>query len=198
MACKNQHTEMKRSLLTGSYGKLNKIKIMTANATSILKRTLLLLLVFAGLYFAQAFLIPFAIAAVLATLFLPFCQWMERKKLPRIWAVTCCVLVLVIVMAGIGMLLGWQISELAKDFGTIKEQFSQMTHSIHQYIFKVLGLSVEKQMEMLKEQGSSIKDTIPLITGSLILGLTNLVLTLVYVFLLLYYRIHIKNFILIK
>ena len=53
---------------------------MTTTNTSVIKKLLLLFLVFAGLYYAKAFLMPLFIGGILATLFLPFCNWMEKKK----------------------------------------------------------------------------------------------------------------------
>jgi hypothetical protein len=48
---------------------------------------LLLFLVFAGLYYAKSFLISLFIGGILATLFLHFCNWMEKKKTPKELAV---------------------------------------------------------------------------------------------------------------
>ena len=56
---------------------------MTISATSIIKKLLVLFLVFAGLYYAQEFLIPLIIGGVLATLFLPLSKWLESKKVPK-------------------------------------------------------------------------------------------------------------------
>jgi len=56
---------------------------MTATITSVIKKMLLLFLVFAGLYYAKSFLISLFIGGILATLFLPFCNWMEKKEDPQ-------------------------------------------------------------------------------------------------------------------
>ena len=50
-----------------------------------IKKLLLLFLVFAGLYYVKTFLMPLCISGILATLFLPFCNWMEAKKRLKVW-----------------------------------------------------------------------------------------------------------------
>jgi|GEM_PF-2968594 len=53
---------------------------MIITSSSIIKKLLLAFLIIAGLFFAKSFLIPLCIAGILATLFLPFCKWMEKKE----------------------------------------------------------------------------------------------------------------------
>ena len=118
---------------------------MTITASSTIKKLLILLLVFTGLYFAKKFLIPLSIGGVLATLFLPFCKKMEGKKISKGLAVFICLLVLLFVIVGVGTLLGWQISELAKDFAIIKQKLIETVNYIQEYIFKHLGVSLAKQ-----------------------------------------------------
>jgi len=89
---------------------------MTTTTSSIIKKLLILFLVIAGLHYAKVFLMPLAIGGVLATLFLPFCKWMEEKKVPKGLAALICLFVLLLAIAGVGALLDWQISELDKRF----------------------------------------------------------------------------------
>jgi predicted PurR-regulated permease PerM len=79
---------------------------MTSFNSVVLKKLLLLFLVIAGLYFAKDFLMPLAIGGILATLFLPFSTWMEKKKLPRGLAVFICLFSLMLIIFGMGSLLG--------------------------------------------------------------------------------------------
>lgn len=169
---------------------------MTATSTSVIKKLLLLFLVFAGLYFAKEFLMPIAIGGIVATLFLPFCKWMEKKNLPRFLAVFICLLVILLAISGVGALLGWQISELSNDAAKIKQKALETGAQIQQYIFTHVGISSKQQTEILKDQQSSMSGTISTIAGSLTYILSSFLLMLVYVFLLLYYRLHIKQFIL--
>ena len=60
---------------------------MKTSLSSVIKKLLVCFLIFAGLYFAKDFLMPLCVGGILATLFLPFCNWMEKKKIPKTIAV---------------------------------------------------------------------------------------------------------------
>ena len=169
---------------------------MIVTSTSIIKKLLLLFLVFAGLHYSREFLMPLAIGAVLATLFLPFCKWMEVKKISRGLATTICLLVLLLAIGGVVTLIGWQISELANDVGTLKHKGGETLERIHQYVFSHFGISREEQAQLIKDQQSSVTGFLQSMAGSITDIFTSFIFMLVYIFLLLYYRIHIKQFIL--
>lgn len=167
---------------------------MTITSSSVLKKLLILFLVIAGLYYAKVFLMPLAVGGILATLFLPFCRWMERKKVPKGLAVFISMLVLLLSITGIGLLLGWQISELANDFSSITQKTIESGTRIQEFIFSQFGISAEKQSALLKMEYPSITGTMQKVAGSLAYIVTNFILVLAYFFLLLYYRNHIRNF----
>lgn len=169
---------------------------MTVSATSIIKKLLLLFLVFAGLHFAADFLMPLSIGGVLATLFLPFCRWMEKRKVPKFLAPVICLLVLLLFVAGVGGLIGWQVSELAKDITLIKQRITEVSDSVQAYIFTNVGIEKERQMQLLKDQQSMVTEFLASMAGSLTTIITSFILVLVYIFGLLYYRSHIKEFLL--
>ncbi|MDO8999647.1 MAG: AI-2E family transporter [Bacteroidota bacterium] len=159
-----------------------------------IKNLFLLFLVIACLYFAKEFLMPLAIGGVVATLFLPFCKWMEEKRIFRGAAVFICVFVLLLFITGIGALLGWQISELANDISIIKERAIQASVKIQEYIFSHFGITIEKQSQLIKTHQPSVSGIIPIMAGSFASLVTNFSLTIIYIFGLLYYRDHIKSF----
>jgi predicted PurR-regulated permease PerM len=169
---------------------------MTLSSASGLKKLLLLFLFIAGLYFAREFLTPLAVGAVVATLFLPLCRWMEQKKIPRGLAVVICLLILLLAISGIGILLSQQISTLSNDFSILRERSIELIHYIQEYIFIHSGISLEKQNQELIYQQPAITLFLKEIAISLPSLLTNFILTLFYTLFLLYYRSHIKQFIL--
>jgi len=167
---------------------------MNSTTSPFIKRLLILFLVIAGLYYAKVFLMPLCVAGILATLFLPFCRWMEQKKLPKVLAVLTCLLVLLIFIAGIGALLGWQISELASEFSLITQKASDIGTRIQEYIFNNFGITAKKQTQLLNKEQPSITGMVQVVAGSLAYVFTNFMLVMVYLFLLLYYRAHIGRF----
>ena len=88
---------------------------MTITITSIIKNLLLLFLIIVGLIYAKIFLVPLTIGGILATLFLPFCHWLEAKKLPKGIAVLMCFLLLLLIITMLAFLLGWKVMALTND-----------------------------------------------------------------------------------
>ncbi|MBK8245676.1 MAG: AI-2E family transporter [Saprospiraceae bacterium] len=169
---------------------------MTTSALALIKKLLVLFLLIGGLYISKAFLIPLFIAGVVATLFLPFCKWMESKKLYRGFATSICLLVILLFIGGLFFLVGWQVSALASDFVLIKQRALETSANIQDYIFNHFGITLEKQSQLLETQQANAGDIIPIMAGSMASGFINFFLTLVYIFGLLYYRAHVKKFLL--
>ena len=169
---------------------------MTVSSTSLIKKIVLLFLAISGLYIAKVFLMPLAIGAVLATLFLPFCKWMESHKIPSVISVFVCMLVLIAAIVLIAGLLGWQLAALNKDITLIKQKLIETAEGMQQYVFSNFGVSRVQQVQIIKDQQDVITGIIAVLAGSVLYVVSNFVLMLVYVFLLLYYRTHLKKFML--
>lgn len=169
---------------------------MIITSSSVLKKLLLLFLVIAGLYYAKYFLIPLAIGTVLATLFLPLCNWLEEKNLAKGLAVTVCLLMLLIAITGVASILGWQISELTKEFAVIKQKIYEIGNQIQEFIFTNIGISLEKQDQVLSDQQPLFAFMLKDVAFSVPSIFTKFILIMVYVLFLLYYRSHIKQFLL--
>jgi len=169
---------------------------MTIVSKAVIQPLFLLFLVVASLYFAKGFLIPLCIAGILATLFLPMCEWLEKKKLPKALAVIICLLVLLVVIVGVSALLTWQINELTKEFSLLSKKVVEIANHIQHYIFANFGITPQRQSEILGNEELSITAVMQVLAGSLASVLTNFILVLAYIFLFLYFRVHIRSFIL--
>lgn len=169
---------------------------MNFTSTPVLRKLLALFLVVAGLYFARYFLIPLAVAGLLAALFYPFCAYMERKKVHRVLAALLCVFILMLGIAGILAVIGWQLAELSNDFGMIKLRIDESILSLKEFIYSKLGVSVSEQDKLLQEQKFNLGGVISTGIGSMATVSTGFILMLVYIVLLLYYRSHLKEFVL--
>ncbi|WP_169630201.1 AI-2E family transporter [Flavobacterium humi] len=168
----------------------------TLTISSVIKKILLVILVFAGLYYSKGFLMPLCIGGILATLFLPFCNWMERKNLSKGLAAFLCLFTLSLIIAGFVTLLSWKISDLIDDFALIKQRSMEVSAQAQDYIFDHLGISVEEQLKIIKKEQPSYTTIMQMVAGSIAYLFTNFILVIVYFVLLLYYRAHIKDFLL--
>ncbi|WP_394991038.1 AI-2E family transporter [Emticicia sp.] len=169
---------------------------MTITITSVIKRLLLIFLVIAGLYYAKAFLMPLCFGGILAALFLPFCNLLQRKKIPKFIAVLSCLLTIIIIVGGLFVLFGWKISDLVKDVELLKQKAIDSGIQLQTYIFNRFGLSNEEQLSILKKEQPSYANVMQTMVGSLSSLFGNLVLVYIYFVFLLYYRSHIKQFLL--
>lgn len=166
------------------------------NSSTFLYKLALAFLVLLGLYVAKSFLIPLCIGGVLAALFLPFCNWMQHKNVPKSVAVFICFIALLLLIGLLTSLLGWKISELLNDLTLIKQKSIEAGNIIQQYIFNHLNISVAEQYSIIKKEQPSYASVFQLIVGSIASIFSNLVLVLVYFAFLLFYRNHIKSFLL--
>ncbi len=167
---------------------------MKISLSSIIKKLLLLFLVISGIYFAKDFLMPLFIGGILATLFLPFCNWMEKKKIPKGLAVLVSLFALLLLIFMLISLLGYKISELVSDIEIIKQKAIEAGAQIQKYIFDSLNLTITEQNQILKSEQPSYGNMVQMLLGSMTSFLSNSILLLVYFVFLLYYRNHIKNF----
>ena len=157
-------------------------------------------LVISGMYFASEFLIPIAIASLLAMLFLPVSRWFESKGMSRVMASIFCILALLAGIASIVAILSWQASDITNDLSQIGERLSKIGEEIKQYIAKNVGISTEKQKEWIDKQSEARSgeagNTTTTALSSLMSILVDAILVLVYLFLFIFSRGHLKKFVL--
>lgn len=174
------------------------------HTTLSLRRAVLVLflffLVFAALYFAKPFLIPLTFGVILSTLFYPFCRWMENKGVSRGFASFICVLTFVSLIGLIILLLVWQLSGMASEMTGIEEKLTKLAEKIQTYFEHLFGVTKEKQQQLIQKQQQSGSGkagaVIAAIMKSLGSFLVDTILTLVYIFLLLFFRTHLRKAIL--
>lgn len=161
---------------------------------------LFLSLLTVALYYGREVIIPFCLAGLLAMLFLPVCRKLESKGFARGVAALSCVLIVLFIIAGMLALLSWQISDMSKNFTGIEQKIKQTVEQAREYISNNFGVSQEQQKKIVEKQqsqgGGKASSIITGTVGSLFGTLVNFVLVIVYIFLLLYFRTHIKKFVL--
>lgn len=157
-------------------------------------------LFFAGLYYAKGFLVPLSIAGVLAMVMLPLGERLEGKGMSRGFAALICTLLLLVIFAGLGTLVIWQVSDILSDAGNLQAQFTKMVNKVRGWLSNTLGIAPEQQQQMLRQQQSSSSSKAAQTISGIITGfggfLAHSVLVMVYIYLFLYFRIHLRTFVL--
>ena len=161
---------------------------------------LFLFLLIGGLYYAKMFLVPFAFAGLLAMLLLPLTRWFERKRINRGLASLFSLLTFLAVIAAIIWLISWQVSTLSEDLTNIEQRITGLINKAKDYVSNTLGISKEKQDQMIKQQqqGGGGKSLVSTILSSTMGFVVDFILVLVYTFLLLFFRTHIKKFVMMQ
>ncbi|HEU4469668.1 MAG TPA: AI-2E family transporter [Flavisolibacter sp.] len=173
---------------------------MTDHLAKAVKLLLLFFLLAMLLHHGRPFLVPLTFAALLSMLLLPVTLWLEKKGWGKAMSVLASVLLLIIVVGGILTVLGWQVSNFARDAASLEQNINLKLEQVKDYIDRSFGISERKQEEIIREQQQSSGNKLSsVITGSLSsvgLFLTNSLLVLVYIFLFMYFRTHLKKFLL--
>jgi len=158
---------------------------------------LLFVLAFAGLYFAAPFLIPLTLAAVLSMVFIRLCSFFEHQGMSRGYASLICILIFLIAMALVVLLLSIQLSSLSENLDGMEKRIVSMLESLKSWINETVGIRKSEQQKAI-EDGTKGKSggMILAFAGGLMGVLVNTILVLVYMFLFLSMRGHIKKFIL--
>lgn len=169
---------------------------MTITINSVIKKILLVFLIIAGLYFGKVFLMPLCFGAILATLFLPLSNWLQHQKIPKFIAIIICLLTIILIVGGLISLFGWKISGLIKDVELLKQRAIDFGIQLQTYIFNRFGVSAEEQLQILKKEQPSYANLMQSMVGTVSSFLGNLILVYIYFIFLLYYRSHIKQFLL--
>jgi predicted PurR-regulated permease PerM len=143
-------------------------------------------------------LIPIAFAALLSMLLLPVAEWLEKKGMGKVISIILAILVIVLFFAGVIWLISWQLSDIMKDSESINQNLTKKVTELRNYISSSLGISKPKQEEVMAKQQSEAGGSG--IAGKILSGLggfvTNLLLVLIYIFLFMFFRTHLKKFIL--
>lgn len=139
-------------------------------------------------------LVPFAFAGLFAILLNPLFSRLDRR-LPRVVAIILTLLMATLFIVALFYFLSTRIAMFSNDVPLIKQKLFGLLGQVQQWLETHLGSSIGKHIEALKESFSrSDPDMITNTLGTMIGVVSILVLLPIYVFLLLYYKPLILDF----
>ena len=151
-----------------------------------------------GLYYSKGIVLPIMFAILLAMLLLPVTNFLARKKFPKPLSIIIPLILSIILIAAVVYFLSRQIVHFAADAPALKERINDVGNSLQEWLTSALNISVPKQNQYLKDTVENIKEVAPGMIGATFLSITEaltyIVLLPIYTFLILYYRLTIKNF----
>lgn len=147
---------------------------------------------------AQSILIPFAFAVLLTVLLLPIVSFLESKKINKVISIGIAILLAIGVVAGIIYFLSSQIAGFLQDVPSIKQHLNEHIIAVQKWIKTKFDVSFSEQNQYITQQADKLKATGTGYLKTTFFSITDTLLVLflmpIYTFLLLYYRLHIRNF----
>jgi predicted PurR-regulated permease PerM len=148
------------------------------------------------LYYGQNIITPVLLAILFSILLGPVKTFFEKKlRFPHVIASLTAVVLFVAFFAAIIFFLSWQIGDMMSDWGKIKTNLNYHVENLQELIKTNFNLSKREQKEFIDSTASDngkqiISSTLMSVSDTLL----NLVLVLIYTFLLLIYRAHFIKF----
>jgi len=160
-------------------------------ATVILFGLILFVFAIANL---RSILIPLAFAGVFAILLNPVVTRLQHRKVPRVLAIISSLLLALLIFGGILYFLSSQIIRFGDTLPLLKQKFSMLVVEFEQWLQQRFGLSIEKQVQLMDQALNSGKSFLGSTVTTAIGTIGIMFLLPVYIFLLLFYKPLILNF----
>ncbi|MBO2007925.1 AI-2E family transporter [Hymenobacter negativus] len=153
----------------------------------------LALLVFT-LHIASEIIFPLVFAAIFAIMLHPVEQWLLRRRVPQLLAITLTVVLGVATLLGLVYFIYLEAGQLSSQMPLFKVKFAQTTAQLHEWLQSRFGLSDQKLQSWVSEAGnrasSLLGGTLSAVSGLLVMA----TLIPVYIFLLFLYQRRLVDF----
>jgi predicted PurR-regulated permease PerM len=155
-------------------------------------------LFFYCLEIAKHIFVVFSLAALISILLLPFNNFLERLKIPRMLAVIICLILVMLAMLLLGFFIYSQMIKFTEDFDLIIQRLTELVHRSADFFAGNFGVDKEKNEAWIKE---SISNTLKRSSSVLVAAISFTTTTVsiigllpVFIFFFLYYRAFFKEF----
>ena len=158
-----------------------------------------LISVIALFYYGQDIIIPLLLAVLFAILLRPVVTFLSVKlKFPHVIAVIIAVVLFVTFFAGLFYFISMQVSEMATDWGKIKNNFNIHLNHLQDIVRDNFNLTKREQKKLIDDATKDSMTSSKELVGTTLISFTdmfmNLILIPIYTFLFLLYRNHFIKF----
>ena len=147
-----------------------------------------------SLFELKSILIPLAFAVMISILLNPLVNLLTKKRINKVVAISIALLLAIIFVAGICYFISSQIVKFSDNMPMLEKKFTSLFHSLQLWLQNNFSLQMSKQKEYLSQLGESLKPLIGETLGTVLGTLSVIFLLPVYIFLILYYKTLILNF----
>jgi predicted PurR-regulated permease PerM len=142
----------------------------------------------------RGILVPFAFALIIAILLNPLVNKFQRIGVGKVFAIIFSMLIALLVFGGIMYFISSQVAGFTENFPILKEKFLQLLEQLKAWVHAKFGISIAKQVELINEALNSSKGLVGQTLGTALTTLLLVFILPVYIFLLLFYKTLILNF----
>ena len=114
----------------------------------------------------QSILAPFFLAFLMAMLFLPIANFLEKKlRLPRSISTIISVMMMLIILTGMIFFFGSQISSFSRDVPHLTKQFNLVFHNLQTWVSHTFNVKIDEQLDYLDQGLSKLLSSSGVILG---------------------------------
>jgi predicted PurR-regulated permease PerM len=146
------------------------------------------------LFMLKGIMIPLAFSLMIAILLNPLVNKLRQKKIPKIISIAIALLIAILLVAGLMVFISSQIAKFSSNMDVLEQRFAELFSDFQLWLQQNYSLSIIKQKQMLAEAGNNLKPLITQTLGTVLGTVSVLVLLPVYIFLMLFYKTLILNF----
>ncbi len=151
------------------------------------------------LYIGQEIILPLIFATIIAILLNPVVNFLNKKGCNRVIAISISVLVALMLLTGLIIFIGSQLSMFSDSLPGMEKKFIQILKDAENSIADTLNIDSRKITEWVNTQKSQSMNNTPRVIGKTLTTISgamiNILLMPVYIFLILYYKVLILSFI---
>jgi len=142
----------------------------------------------------RGILVPFSFALIIAILLNPLVNQFQRKGVGKIFAIIFSMLIALLVFGGIMYFISSQVMGFSENFPMLKDKFYELLKQLQAWVHTNIGISIDRQVQLINEALNSSKALVGQTLGSAVTTLLIVFILPVYIFLLLFYKALLLDF----
>ncbi len=131
---------------------------------------------------ARSIIIPLFFSMLIALMLVPATRWLEQRRIPRSIAALLSILIFVVLIAGLIMFLGQQISDFSKDLPMLGKRLQTWTGELQGWVRTKYHLNYSRQIEYINKAGAGIFNYASTIAQAFFVALGGFVIWTIFVF----------------
>jgi predicted PurR-regulated permease PerM len=139
-------------------------------------------------------LVPLSFAMIIAILLNPLVSRFQKKKIPKVLSIILTMLIALFLIVGLFYFLSTQLAQFGESAPLLTKKFNELLIGFQSWVQQQFGIGIEKQVQLLNQAANSSKALVGQTLGTAVGILGVVFLIPVYVFLFLWNKTRILNF----